>query len=76
MREQTIAYLPELGYHPKAMYSKASKQWFAYLHATEGLVLRTEYPVPGTHYHVDGMHEPTNTLYEYLGCWVHGECAR
>lgn len=72
MSDQTIAIIPNLGYHPARQYSIKACRWLAWMgrrcsirHAKNGGEVRLE------NYTVDGYDENTQTVYEFHGCYWH-----
>jgi len=72
-----IPQIPVKGYGKHANDSEKAAIWLEWTaHKSSRHIQHSrnggEYCIPGTRYHVDGFHEPTKTVYEFLGCYFHG----
>lgn len=74
MPSDSIAIVPNLGYHPSLQFSLKACRWRSWLgrnrfirHALNGGKVQIGYCT------VDGYDEQTRTIYEYYGCYWH-EC--
>lgn len=66
---------PQCGYSNQ--FSKESINWLTYIEKSQNIVLLTavnkgEYVIPTTKFRADGYCKETNTVYEYLGDFYHG----
>jgi len=61
---------------PKSFFqagqSKIANEWLTYKETCIGHLLEREYRVPGKRWRVDGFDHETNTVYEFLGDYYHG----
>ena len=60
------------------MTSKPAREYLKYIQVKQNIILQTfdsdngEYKIIGTRYKADGYHKLTNTVYEFLGDYYHG----
>ncbi|XP_022295019.2 uncharacterized protein LOC111105138 [Crassostrea virginica] len=73
MPDDSIAIIPNLGYHPARQFSLKGLQWLSWVgrgrsiqHAGNGGEVRVG------NFTVDGYDESTRTVYEFYGCYWHG----
>lgn len=72
-----IPQAPSRGYSKHIKDSHKASVWLQWVsHINRRTIQHSknggEFRIPGTRYHVDGYHEPTKTVYEFLGCYYHG----
>ena len=75
MSSQTIAIIPDMGFDPSQNYSRNQMIWLKYLSFKENK--RIDHCMNGrekkiANYSIDGYCRQTDTVYEYLGCFIHG----
>lgn len=77
-----IPQIPTHGYGKHTNDSDKAIKWLEWMaHTNKRKILHSrnggEYRIPTTRYHVDGYHEETKTVYEFLGCRFHGhQCVK
>ena len=75
VQEETIALLPPNGFHKNEKQSEIGLKWLKHIETQNNIILQKygnsgEFKIEGLR--VDGYHQPTNTVYEFLGDYWHG----
>jgi hypothetical protein len=77
LRPNTIGVLPPSGYRPHANQSRKALLWLSWLKQKEGIDIRDTRHPDGefkiNNYRVDGYCAASNTVYEFLGSYWHGD---
>ena len=75
MPKDSIAIIPENGYHPEQKQSKKSLLWMKYLSNNFNINIRHKGNVDGEfkigQFFVDGNDFENKTIFEFHGCWYH-----
>ena len=75
MEPESIAIIPENGYHCNEKTSRKAFQWLKFM--SESLKINIQHAknkgeLKLGNYRIDGYHEESNTIYEFHGCLWHG----
>jgi hypothetical protein len=79
LKPDTIRLIPAGGYSCKNNYSKKALMWLLHVEQTEGCRIRharngREVLLPEVpNFSTDGYCEETRTVYEFYGCFYHGQ---
>ena len=75
MPQDSIAIIPENGYHPEQKQSKKALLWMKYLSEKNNINIRHKGHVDGEYkvgqFFVDGIDLENKTIFEFHGCWHH-----
>ena len=66
MPEKSIAILKE----NNVCYSVSELEWLLHMERTNNITIDKQFKIEP--YYVDGFHQQSNTVYEFLGCYYHG----
>lgn len=76
LKEDIIPIMPRGGYREADNQSLIALQWLSWMEKEHGIIIehagRCREKRLKENLLVDGFHEPTNTVYEFFGCWFHG----
>ena len=75
MKSNSIVIIPEMGFDPTQNYSQNQMIWLKYIAQKDNI--RIDHCMNGkekkiVNYSVDGYCQQTDTVYECLGCFMHG----